>query len=385
MSTAVYSFPTTIDFGAGAIQNVPKWIAANGGKRKALLVTDPGIPALPLFQTTCDVLDVAGLPYEIFDGISPDPLDDDIHEGAEIFKSGGCDAVIALGGGSAMDGAKGIALMATHSGSVLDYDDADGGCDKIDDEIPPIIAVPTTAGTGSEVGRSFVVIDTQRNVKIVVFSPFLMPSVAILDPALQAGMPPWLTAATGMDALTHNVEALLSKGIHPMADSIGLGGIRLVARSLKTAFDNGGDLAARGDMALAAAMGATAFQKGLGVIHSLAHPCSTVCKVHHGLANGVLIETGLRFNRDVSAEGLARMARAIGLEGSSTDEQADAAIRWVGELRDSVGISNRLRDVGVTEDALPEMQVQAFADGCHQCNPKPVSPDDIQRLYQDAF
>ncbi len=386
VDSSVYSFPTLVDFGAGAVQNVPKWLEAKGTTRKTLLVTDPGIPKLPLFKAVTDVLDSAGLSYELYDQISPDPLDDDVHEGAEVYKRGGCDAVVALGGGSAMDGAKGIALMATHSGSVLDYDDADGGYDKIDDTIPPIIAVPTTAGTGSEVGRSFVVIDTQRNVKIVVFSPFLMPAVAVLDPELQAGMPQWLTAATGMDALTHCAEALLSKGFHPMADSIALGGIRLIAKSLKTAYDNGGDLVARGDMALAAAMGATAFQKGLGVIHSLAHPCSTVCKVHHGLANGVLIEHGMRFNRDVSGESLSRMARAIGLAtGASEDEQADTAVAWVSELRDSLGISGRLGDVGVTADALPEMERQAFADGCHQCNPKPVSPEDIHRLYQEAL
>ena len=380
--TTVYSFPTMIDFGAGAAQNVPKWVAANGAVKKALLVTDPNIPALPLYDKVVGVLHKAGLPYELFDGVSPDPLDRECYAGAEVYKRAGCDVVIALGGGSALDGAKGVALMATHTGSVLDYDDAKGGGDHIDDTIPPIIAIPTTAGTGSEVGRGFVVTDTERNAKLLVCSPFLMPSVAILDTELHVGMPPWLTAATGMDALCHNVEALLSKGFHPMANSIALGGIRLVANSLKRAYEHGDDLSARGDMALAAAMGATAFQKGLGVIHSLAHPCSTVCKVHHGLANGVLLEAGMRFNRSVSVEPLARMARALGLlSGAANGEQADDAIRWVAELRDSVGVAARLSDVGVSEADLPEMEKQAFADGCHQCNPRTVTPQNIHDLY----
>ncbi len=384
--THVYSFPTMVDFGAGAVRNVPRWVRANGGKKKALVVTDPTIPTLPLFDSVTKILDDAGLPWALFEGVSPDPLDDDVHRGADAYKEEGCDVVIALGGGSAMDGAKGIALMATHSGRVIDYDDAQGGFERIDDTIPPIIAIPTTAGTGSEVGRSFVVVDTDRNVKVVVFSPFLMPTAAVLDPELHVGMPPWLTAATGMDALTHNVEALCSKGHHPMADSLALGGIRLVFQSLKKAYDEPGDLGARGDMALAAAMGATAFQKGLGVIHSLAHPCSTVAKVHHGLANGVLIETGMRFNRDVCIEPLARMARAVGLcIGGSPEEQADAAIANVADLRESLGIPARLRDVNVTTAELPEMERQAFLDGCHQCNPKPVTPEDIKALYQRVF
>lgn len=384
--TSVYSFPTRIDFGLGAVRNVPKWVEANGGKRKALLVTDPGIPSLDLFRTVTGVLDGAGLPWELFDQISPDPLDRDVHAGAEAYRAAGCDIVIALGGGSAMDGAKGIALMATHSGHVVEYDDANDGFHRIDDTVPPIIAIPTTAGTGSEVGRSFVVVDTARNVKVVVFSPFLMPTAAILDPELHVGMPPWLTAATGMDALTHNIEALLSKGFHPMADSIALGGIRFVARSLQRAYADGTDIKARGEMALAASMGATAFQKGLGVIHSLAHPCSTVCRVHHGLANGVLIEAGLRFNRDVAEAPLSRVARAIGLARGATEAaQADAAIEWVVDLRNAVDISGALKDVGVTRGDLPEMRSQAFADVCHQYNPKPVTPADIEHLYETAF
>lgn len=384
VESQVYSFPTNIDFGAGAIANLPKWIMAHAGT-KVLLVTDPRIPSLPLFKRVTGILDASGVPWELFSDISPDPKDEDVHAGADFFNQSGCNLIVGLGGGSALDGAKGIQLMSSHSGTVLDYDAAAGGSDRIDHDMPVCIAVPTTAGAGSEVGRSFVVVDTRRNVKIVVFSPFLMPRLAILDPELHVGMPRRLTAAAGMDALTHNVEALLSKGFHPMADSIALGGIRLVACSLKTAFDDPNNLKARGEMALAAAMGATAFQKGLGVVHSLAHPCSTIAGVHHGLANGILLEHGLLFNRDVSENAMARLARAISLPGSTNSGLADAAIDWVSGLRASVEIPARLRDVGVASHMLEEMEAQAFADGCHQCNPKPVTPADIHSLYEKAF
>ena len=275
--------------------------------------------------------------------------------------------------------------MARHEGHIVDYDDAKGGYEHIHPDIPPVIAIPTTAGTGSEVGRSTVVIDTQRNVKVVVFSPHLMPRIALVDPALHVGMPAWLTAATGMDALTHNVEALLSQGYHPLADSIALGGILEASKGLVRAVENGDDIEARAAMAMSALMGATAFQKGLGVIHSLAHPCSTIAGVHHGLANGVLIETGLRFNRSVSTVPLAQMARTLGLSGDSLDTQADAAIEWVVQLRDRIDIPGSLTAVGVTEDLLPAMIDQAFDDQCHQCNPRPVTKEDIGTLYRSAL
>jgi len=382
-TTVQMSFPTTVDFGVGTIHNLPRWIALHG--TRALLVTDPGLAKLPVFDTVRSVLDDAEVAYEVYTAVSPNPLDTEAHDGAEFLRDHECDVVIGLGGGSALDGAKAIALMARHQGHIVDYDDATGGYDRIHADIPPIIAIPTTAGTGSEVGRSTVVIDTKRNVKVVVFSPYLMPRVALVDPGLHVGMPDWLTAATGMDALTHNVEALLSLGYHPLADSIALGGIVEVSKGLVRAVENGDDLEARAAMAMAALMGATAFQKGLGVIHSLAHPCSTIAGVHHGLANGVLIETGLRFNRGVSALPLAQMARTLGLAGDTVEAQADAAIEWVVQLRDRIDIPQKLADVGVTETMLPAMIAQAIDDGCHQCNPRPVTKDDIAALYRSAL
>ena len=382
--TTLYSFPTLLDYGANAVDNLPRWVREKGGSR-VLIVTDPGILDLPLYGRITRILDDAGLTHHTFSGISPDPRDSDVHDGAEFLRNHGSDLIVGLGGGSALDGAKGVALMSSHTGHVTDYDDAQGGAERITGPLPPILAIPTTAGTGSEVGRSFVVVDTQKNSKLVVFSPRLMPEVAILDPTLHVGMPPWLTAATGMDALTHNVEALLSKGHHPMADAIALGGVRLIGRSLERAFRDAHDLEARGDMALAAAMGATAFQKGLGVIHSLAHPCSTVAHVHHGLANGVLIETGLRFNQDVSEDALARIAVELGVAAATPADAAEQAIAEIVRLRESVAVPSRLREVGVKEEHLAEMERQALADACHQCNPKPVTLDDIKALYAAAY
>jgi alcohol dehydrogenase class IV len=383
LTQTMYSFPTLVEFGAGVLQNLPKRIMGYGSK--ALVVTDPGMLGLPPLAQLQQTLRDAGVPFELFSGINPNPLDTDVDAGVDAYRAGACDVVVGIGGGSAMDGAKAVALMATHDGNILDYDDADGGSERIRDVIPPMITIPTTAGTGSEVGRSTVVIDTKRNVKVVVFSPFLMPNLALIDPELHVSMPPRLTAATGMDALTHNVEALLSKGFHPMADAIALEGIRLIGEHLVTAVQNGENVTARGGMAMAAAMGATAFQKGLGVIHSLAHPCSTIAGVHHGLANGVLIETGLRFNRDVAGRALARIATVLGIVGPPSDTRADAAIEWIAALRDDIGIPSRLQDVGVTQEMLPEMERQAMKDGCHLCNPKAVSAADIHELYKQAF
>jgi 4-hydroxybutyrate dehydrogenase len=378
-----YSFPTLVDFGAGTLENLPRWVKSYG--TRPMIVTDPGVAQLPLFGDVRKVLSDAGIKFGVFSGISPNPTDTEVNQGGAMMRQQGCDVVIGLGGGSALDGAKGVALMASHDGSILDYDDADGGMDKIRSDVPPVICISTTAGTGSEVGRSLVVVDTVRNVKVVVFSPYLMPKLAIIDPQLHLGLPPHLTAATGMDALTHCIEALLSTGFHPMADGIALSGIRLIGESLERAVKHGDDIDARSRMAIAAAMGATAFQKGLGVIHSLAHPCSTVAHVHHGLANGVLIETGLRYNREVSEDALALIARNLNLPGANSAEQADATIAWVCDLRDRINIPSRLSDVGVTEAMLPEMIEQAVLDGCKAYNPRPVSREDIVALYSEAL
>jgi alcohol dehydrogenase class IV len=370
----VFSFPTRILFGVGANEFVVK--EAPAGAKKALLVTDPGMVRLDVFNLLKARLDAAGLAYEVFSGVSPNPTTTDVETGVAAYKAAGCDWIVAMGGGSAIDGAKGIRLMVTHPGHILDYDDAKNGAEKIRADMPPLIAIPTTAGTGTEVGRSTVVTDVSTNRKIVVFSPFVIPTAAIVDPDLMVGLPSKLTAATGMDALAHCVEAFCALGYHPICDAIALGGAKLIMGSLETAVWNGQDLEARTDMAMAATMGAISFQKGLGLCHSLAHPLSTVANVHHGLANGIMLWRVMEFNRPVMADRMDQLSRALGVE------DAPSSVRW---LAGRVGIPESLAEVGVTPDKLDELVAQAWLDTCHLANPRRVTPEDIRDLYEQAL
>lgn len=370
----LFSFPTRILFGNGAHEFLAK--EAPKGARKALLVTDPGLVHLDVFNLVKARMDAAGLAYQVFSGISPNPTTDDVAKGVAAYRDAGCDWIVAMGGGSAIDGAKGIRLMVTHGGHILDYDDAKDGADRIRNDMPPMVAIPTTAGTGSEVGRSTVVTDPASNRKVVVFSPYLMPTVALVDPDLMVGLPARLTAATGMDALAHCVEAYSATGYHPICDAIALGGVRLVMGALERAVWNGQDLEARTDMAMAATMGAIAFQKGLGLCHSLAHPLSTVAGVHHGLANGIMLWRVMEFNREALGDRLGELSRAMGVP------DAVAAVR---QLAREIGIPEALSEVGVTEAMLPELAAQAWDDACHRSNPRRVTPEDIRDLYEQAM
>jgi len=370
----LFAFPTRIVFGTGAheilVQEAPR------GARKALLVTDPGMVNLDVFNLVKARMEAAGLAHEVFAGISPNPTDDDVNGGVAAYREAGCDWIVAMGGGSAIDGAKGVRLLATHPGSVLDYDDARNGADRITADMPPLVAIPTTAGTGSEVGRSTVVTDTATHRKVVIYSPHLIPTAAIVDPDLMVGLPSRLTAATGMDALAHCVEAYCAKGYHPICDAIALAGVRLVHGALERAVRNGQDLEARTDMAMAATMGAIAFQKGLGLCHALAHPLSTVAGVHHGLANGIMLWRVMEFNRPALGDRLVELSRAMG---------ADDAPTAVRDLARIVGIPEGLADVGVTEAMLPELAAQAWDDACHRSNPRGVMPEEIRDLYEQAL
>lgn len=370
----LFSFPTRIVFGNGAHEFLVK--EAPAGARKALLVTDPGMVHLDVFNLIRARMHAAGLAYEVFSGISPNPTVEDVTKGVQAYRDAGCDWIVSMGGGSAIDGAKGIRLMVTHGGDILDYDDARNGADRIRADMPAMVAIPTTAGTGSEVGRSTVVTDPATNRKVVVFSPYLMPTAAIVDPDLMVGLPGKLTAATGMDALAHCVEAYCASGYHPICDSIALGGAMLVMGALERAVWNGQDLEARTDMAMAATMGAIAFQKGLGLCHSLAHPLSTVAGVHHGLANGIMLWRVMEYNREALGERLDDLARAMGVP------DAVAAVR---QLARSTGIPEALSEVGVTEAMLPELVAQAWDDACHKSNPRRVTQEDIRDLYEQAL
>jgi alcohol dehydrogenase class IV len=341
------------------------------GIRRPLVVTDRGLAPTPVFARVAAL--VAGAP--VFSAVDPNPTERNVLEGLKCYLSTGCDGVVAVGGGSALDAGKAIRLKATHELPLADYDDLIDGGRHIGANVPPFLAIPTTAGTGSEVGRSTVITIEKTNRKTVIFSPHLIPSLAIADPELTVDLPPAVTAGTGMDAFTHNVEAYLSKGFHPICDAIAFGGAKLVAENLPRVLSNPRDLEARGLMMIAAMMGAIAFQKGLGATHSLAHPLSSEAGLHHGTANAVLLPWVLEFNRPAVAVRLADLSAALGGD----------VVERTRELNRLAGIPARLRDFGIAEPALPALADKAFQDGCHQLNPRPCTRDDLLELYRKAL
>jgi len=378
-----WSFPTRIVFGEGAIQRLPEKLAAMGCRRP-LVVTDRGVAATGLVDRLAAVLQAAEVGYAIFDGVQPNPVLDDIVGGAKAFRGSGCDGIVALGGGSPMDAGKLVRLKVSHDKPLEDYDDNNDGGRFITPRMPPMIAIPTTAGTGSEVGRSGVVTLASTGRKTVIFSPFLIPTFAIIDPELTVGLPPHVTAATGVDALTHGIESYCALGYHPMADGIALECVRIAAACLPRAVANGQDIEARRGMMAAAMMGAVAFQKGLGACHSLAHPLSSEANLHHGLANALMLPHVLRWNEDVAGARLAAIALAMGAAPGTPDLVGEAA-RRVESLCTETGLPRRLRDTGIAESLLARLADKAFEDGCHRSNPKPVTKADLAKLYEAAF
>jgi len=383
---STWSFPNRIVFGWGAIEQLPS-AAERLGASRPLVVTDPGVARSGLLARLADLLGRSGTGFAVFDRVEGNPTEASVYPGLDVFRSEHCDSVVALGGGSALDTAKAIRLKVTHDLPLEEYDDLKNGGDRISADVPPMIAIPTTAGTGSEVGRSTVITLKATGRKTVIFSPHLIPSVAIADPELTVALPPHLTAATGMDAMTHSVEAYLSIGFHPMCDAIGIKGVEIVGKNLSAAVRDGRNAEARTNMMAAAIMGAVAFQKGLGTVHSLAHPLSTVAGMHHGLTNAILLPHVMRFNLPVSRERLADIAVALGVDrhGMSADSAAAAAIDAIEKLNVEIGIPKRLRDAGVREELIPTMVPLAMADGCRLCNPRPTSAEDMDTLYRAAF
>lgn len=374
-----FSFPTNIVFGRKAVEHTGA-LAVRLGAKRALIVTDPGVAAAGLIAPVRKSLEGSGLEVAVFDAVSPNPTEANVDAGVAAYEDAGAEILVGLGGGSPMDAAKAIRFRVTHGGPLEQYDDNIGGDALITRDIPPMLAIPTTAGTGSEVGRSSVIICRSNERKTVFFSPFLMPDYALCDPELTVGMPPHITAATGMDALTHSVEAYLAKPYHPMADAIALGGIRLCGQSLAAAVADGGDLEARADMMMAATMGATAFQKGLGVTHSLAHPLSSIYGMHHGLTNAVLLPHVLEFNHSACPQRCLDIAKTLDLP-----HRPDVLAQWVRELNSTIGIKPRLSAYGVEAAGIPAMVEKAMQDGCHLNNPRPCTPDDMRRLYEAAL
>lgn len=310
-----WNYPTTVRFGAGRVSELPDALAATGIKRP-LFVTDPGLAKLPVVASTLKILDDAGVKYGVFSDVRPNPVESNLTAGIEVFKKGKHDGIIAFGGGSALDLGKLIAFQAHQTRPVWDFEDIGDWYLRADaSKIAPIIAVPTTAGTGSEVGRASVLTHEETHTKKVIFHPKILPAIVIADPELSVGMPPFITAGTGMDALAHCLEAYCAPGFHPMADGIGVEGVRLVFENLPKAFANGKDITARANMMAAAAMGATAFQKGLGAIHSLSHPIGGLYDTHHGMTNAVFMPFVLAFNRDAIEGKIERLAAYCGIKG----------------------------------------------------------------------
>ena len=372
-----FSFPTRIHFGPGARRRIAEDLRAQGLKRP-LVVTDRGLAALPVFAEVLESL--SPLDATAFSGVAGNPVASQVVAGVEAFRAHDADSIIGMGGGAALDVAKAVALMAGHPGELFEYEDGLADGRPVDQPVPYWVAVPTTAGTGSEVGRSAVISDDRTKVKKIIFAPQLLARAVFADPEVTLGLPKAVTAATGMDALTHCIEAYLAKAYHPICDGIALEGLRLGARALPRCVETPGDVEARGSMMMSSMMGAIAFQKGLGVVHSCAHALSTVADLHHGFANGLMIEPALRFNLEAVPERFRILAQTVGLEGDG-----EAFLRWLGELKQRIGIPRGPADAGVKAAEVGRLTELAFADTCHLNNPRPCTPEDFRRLWGEAF
>jgi len=377
---SLFSFPTPILFGPGALSELPAH-CRRLGVRRPLVVTDAGLLPTSAFQALAETLGEAARDKEWFtySGVHPNPIEQDVREAAAAFGANHCDGVIALGGGSPLDAGKAARLLVKRPN--LDfarfYDEADWS------GLAPFIAIPTTAGTGSEVGRSSVITLDGTRRKAVLFHPELLAKLAILDPKLTVCLPPKLTAATGADALTHCIESYTCPVFHPMCDGIALEGIRMIVEALPRAFRDGGDLDARGKMLVAAAMGAVAFQKDLGVVHSLAHPLSTICGLHHGLANALCLIAGMKFCAARKSGVYRRVGLACGLElFRCADAEADGrTIAFLAQFLEGLGLKARLGEHGVSAAQLEALVAHAIEDPCHKTNVVPVTAADFRNLY----
>ncbi|MCG7518986.1 iron-containing alcohol dehydrogenase [Ruegeria sp. Ofav3-42] len=375
-----WSYPTAIKFGAGRIKELPEACAA-AGMKKPLLVTDKGLADLPITTQTLDIMEAAGLGRGLFSDVDPNPNEKNLEAGVEAYRAGGHDGVIAFGGGSGLDLGKMVAFMAGQTRPVWDFEDIGDWWTRANaDAIAPIIAVPTTAGTGSEVGRASVITNSETHAKKIIFHPKVLPSVVICDPELTVGMPKFITAGTGLDAFAHCVEAFSSPHYHPMSQGIALEGMRLVKEYLPRAYADGSDIEARAQMMSAAAMGATAFQKGLGAIHAMSHPVGAVFNTHHGTTNAVCMPAVLEFNAPAIADRFQSAAAYLGIDGGF-----DGVRAFVQSFNDSLGIPVKLSELGVTEDAIPELVQGAIIDPSCGGNPIKLTEDNLTDLFKAAL
>jgi len=378
--TANWSYPTAVRFGPGRIAELAASCQAAGIARP-LLVTDSGLSNLPIIAKAIELCRAAGTAAAVFDRIQPNPVESNVYEGVAAYRAGGHDGVIAMGGGSALDCGKLIAFMTGQTRPIWDFEDIGDWWTRADESaIAPIIAVPTTAGTGSEVGRAGVVTNEATHTKKVIFHPRMMPKIVICDPELTIGLPRVVTAGTGMDALAHCLEAYCAPGFHPLADGIAAEGVRLVHAYLSRAVADGTDIEARAHMMAAAAMGATAFQKGLGAIHALSHPIGAICGTHHGMTNAVFMPYVLAFNRTAVADRVAKLAAYCGLEPSF-----DGFLQWILELRRVVGVPHTIKELGVDQALADRVADMAIVDPTAGGNPVTLTRDGARAIFEAAY
>jgi len=374
-----YNFPTTIRFGAGVSKELGNYLQKNNLLRP-LIVTDATVAQFVFFKEILNDLKKKNISAEIFSGIHKNPVKSDVYKGTDVFDHTKRDSIIGIGGGAALDVARAIVLRINHREDLFKYDDLIGGDVYVTNDVPHFITIPTTAGTGSEVGRSAIIADDETHQKKILFSPKLLAKIVFADPLLTMELPPLITAATGMDALTHNMEAYLAKMPHPLCEGIALEGISLINDSLEKAV-NKPDNESRSKMLIASLMGAVAFQKGLGVVHSLAHPLSSLLDTHHGLANAVNIPYGMEFNVAGFENKFKRIARTLELR----NETGDAVVKYLFDLNSKINIPHNLRDIGVKQEHVETLADLAIADFAHPNNPKPVSREDFRNLYSKAL
>ncbi|WP_020526769.1 iron-containing alcohol dehydrogenase [Flexithrix dorotheae] len=373
-----YSFPTNIRFGAGVIDELPAHLK-NKKIRKPLVVTDGTVKELPFFKSIIVDLDKSGIQGVVFSEMQKNPVKTDVLNGGDVYHENKCDAIIGLGGGAPLDVARAIALRVNHTRDLFDYDDLLDGWKLVTNEVPYFVTIPTNAGTGSEVGRSTVISEDESHKKRVLFAPQLLASQVFADPLLTMDLPPFFTAATGMDALSHNVEAFLAKGFHPMADGIALEAISLIAESIEKATFSP-DTESRSKMLIASLMGAVAFQKGLGIIHSLAHPLSTIVDAHHGTAISLMFGHGLEFNTPGNEAKMKRLAEALKIADPETSVSAH-----IMHLTQKLNLPQKISEIGVKSDHIAPLAQLASEDFCLPCNPNPATKEDFISIYQKAL
>ncbi|MBV9740367.1 MAG: iron-containing alcohol dehydrogenase [Hyphomicrobiales bacterium] len=381
MLTANWNYPTRVLVGPGRLAELGEACKGTGMKRP-LIVTDKGLAESSVLEKTRTALAKSGLPVAVFSDVRGNPTKANLDAGIEVFRKGGHDGVIAIGGGSALDVGKTIAFMHAQTRPVWDFEDiGDWWTRAQTKDIAPIIAVPTTAGTGSEVGRASVLTNEETHQKKIIFHPLMLPRIVIADPETTIGLPPFLTAATGFDALAHCFEAYCAPGFHPLSDGIGLEGLRLIKEYLPRAFKNGADVEARSRMLAAASMGATAFQKGLGAVHSISHPIGAFYDTHHGLTNGVVLPYVMQFNRDAIEDKMKLLARFLDLPKPGFD----GVMEWVLALRKELGVPHSLAELGVKEDRIEEMALKAVDDPSTGGNPVPMKAPDFAKVMRAAL